>query len=257
MKEILKDNKRINIVRENDVVIKRFKNLTPEQNKMLLGKLERKDELKGIKGFVVPFDYQVKNGKVEEIYTQYVKLPDFFRPDLAPKDFTLEVISKCFDNLNKTLKQAHEKDVVFLDFTSDGNVKYNPKTFETYIMDFEDCQIGNNISFACSMHLVNTPVCNFPKYRNGMQFTKNADIFLLVLRWFNMCTQVQLNYDFMSPEEMLMMMNMNDPEIVRKVILCFSQFGNNEYFDGDFMRIFKEYKMEEYSYDIGRAFVKR
>lgn len=257
MREVLKDSKRINIVRENDIVVKRFKNLTPRQNKMLLGKLERKDELKEIKGFVIPFDYQVKNGKVKEIYTRYVDFPDFFKPDLVSKDFTLEVISNCFENLNKTLKQAHEKDVVFLDFISDGNVKYNPKTFETYIMDFEDCQIGNNASFACNIQLVNTPVYNFPKYRTGMNFTKDADIFLLILKWFNMCTQVKLNYDFILPEEMLMLMNMNDPEIVRKVILCFSQFGNNEYFDGDFIRVFNEYKMEENSCDIGRAFVKR
>lgn len=259
MQQVLKDNDRVRVETDGKFVIKYFKNIPKEQNKILLNKLERKDELKAIQGFVVPEDFEVKKGDVKEIYTKYINYPDFFTKQSfdASSGLSLEVISKCFENLNKTLRQGHEKNVIFLDFISDGNVKYNPKTFQTYIMDYEDCQIDKNPAFAWSLHLQNTKICHLPKYRNGIFFTKNADIFLLILRWFNMCTQMELNTLLMTPTQMLSMMNMNDPNIIRKTELCYVPFGSNEYFDDDFMRIFSDYKFEESSYDIGRAFVKK
>ncbi len=277
----LKDTSRVKVETDGFFVVKKYKNLSREENKTLMGKLERIDDLKQIKGFVVPSDYSLKNGTVNEIYTKYLNLPDFFSnndnlfeglgiqeipglpffgnqllSDNNSKKFDLETISKCFTNLNETLKEGHKNGVVFLDFASKGNLKYNPKTFQTYILDYEDCQIGNNRAFTWSLPLEKNPVTHSRKYRKGIIWNKNADIFLMTLRWFSMCTSIDLE-SFLGPDETMNMMGLDDSEIRRKIKLCYDSKKENEYYDDDFMRICSSYDIEEDSDDYGRCFVKK
>ena len=255
--KILKDDDRIRVVRYGNYVSKQYKNLTKERNFALLGKLELKDKLRKIPGFITPFDYEVKDGKVKEIYTKYVDYPNFCY-DISKDFFSFEVISKCLTNLNKTLREGHKNGVVFLDFISEGNLKYNPETFEVFLIDYEDCQIKDYDSFAWSYKLQNSGFINEKKYRSNKKFTKDADLYLLTIMWFNMCTSLSLEFTNTKPSEMLNLTGMEDSKIINKILLCYDLKKENEYYDTDFIRVYKDYLLEELSEDnFFRSFVKK
>lgn len=255
--KVLKDDERTRVVRYGDYVSKQYKNLTKERNSILLGKLELKDELRKIPGFVTPYDYEVKDGWVKEIYTKYVDHPNFFY-DISKDFFSFEAISKCLTNLNKTLRKGHENGVVFLDFLSEGNLKYDPKTFEVFLIDYEDCQIKEYNPFAWSYELQNSGFINEKKYRFNKRFMKDADLYLLSIMWFNMCTSSKLEFMNIKPYEMLKIMGMDDPKITNKILLCYDLKKENEYYDDDFIRVYNNYALEELSEDnFYRCFVKK
>lgn len=253
---ILKEDNRIKVVKDGDVVCKRYKNLSKEANLSLLGKLEMSEELSIVDGLVTPFDYQVVNGQVKEIYTKFVKYPDLFYDFYSPP-ISFEKITKCLTNLNKTLRCAHQKGVVFLDFITKGNLKYNPETFEVYVLDYEDCQIGKYKAFAYSSVLRYSSVIHNKKYLVDNVFTKDTDLYLLVLTWFRMCTCLGLELTRKKPLDLLENSGMSDSEMLRKILLCYDVKRENEYYDFDFTRVYDEFCLSRSSYDGCRKFVKK
>ncbi len=255
--KVLKDDERTRVIRHGDYVTKEYKNLTKKTNSILLSKLEQKDELRKIPGFITPFDYEVKEGWVKEIYTKYVDYPNFCY-DISKDFFSFEVISKCLTNLNKTLFIGHENGVIFLDFLSEGNLKYNPETFEVFLTDYEDCQIKDYFPFAWSYELQNSRFINEKKYFSNKKFTKDADLYLLAIMWFNMCTSSKLEFIDFKPYEMLKIMGMEDQKLIDKILLCYDLNKENEYYDDDFIRVYNDYSLKMQSDDdFYRRFVKK
>lgn len=221
---VLKDTDRVFVAKKDNYVIKRFRKLSDKNNKNLLGKLERINDTSKISGLIVPEYYETKNGVVKEIYTKYVDLPNL---DYGVTDF--ETITKCLINLEKILKKAHQEDICLLDFTTSGNLKYNPDSCEVYALDYEDMQIGNNLAFACSSKLIQFLSLDNDKYYSDSKFTKESDIFLLIMFWFRLCTYLELPDVFNNPANMLRTVNLHNDEVARNVLLCYDLNRNNEY----------------------------
>lgn len=254
--EILKDTNRISVIKDGNIVIKKFKNLSDKGNKSLLGKLERIDNVKKIKGLVVPFDYKLKNGIVEEIYTNYIDEPDLSYETNNGK-LSFDSICESLSNVDLILKQLHENEILALDFISLGNLKFNKKTNEVYFLDYEDMQVGNNFAFACNQSLRNFLDLKYDKYYDNNRFTFNADIYLLAVFWFKMCTSVQLSNILRSPVNLFSCVNLpNDEEIAKKILLCYDLNDDNKYFDDDFLNMAKFYMLEDNNSDIIRKFKK-
>ena len=78
MSDLLKENSRVKVIKDGNFVIKKYKSLSDEANKILLAKLEVKDKFSDIEGIVIPTDYTKVNGKVNEIITPYIDKPNFY-----------------------------------------------------------------------------------------------------------------------------------------------------------------------------------
>lgn len=246
MREVLKDTERVLVVREDDKVIKSFKNLTEEQNEILLGKLELKEKFKDIKGIVVPEDYTLKNGFVDEIQTQFIDLPDFYS-STGTSLLSFEVISYCMENLNYVLKQGHKNGMVFPDFPSKGNIKYNPQTFEIFLLDYEDNQIDNFPTGVICPTLVKNPLMKSKKYFNKGLYTKEVDIYNMALRWYSLCTGWKLDAEIfrqgLTCSQALENAGIFNEELIMKFTKCFLKNYSNSYFDGDFMDMYIDYEL--------------
>lgn len=255
--QILKDDARTRIVKNGDYVSKQYKCLTAKQNISLLGKLEMKDELGKIPGFIVPVDYEIKDGLVSEIHTRYIDYPDFYY-DSSKRPFSFETITKCLINLNRTLYEGHKNGVVFLDFTSQGNLKYDPETFNVFLVDYEDCQIGDYNAFAWSTSLQKKWLINEKKYCTNWKFTSDADLYLLINMWFYMSTLSNLEHAYINFIDLLKIIGIDDCEMVEKMSLIYNFKKKNEYYDDFFIKMYDNYSLEQIpDMDFVRRFVKK
>lgn len=254
--QIIKDDDRIFVAKEKDYVIKKFKNLSFRGNKYLYEKLESLSNIRNISELITPFYYEIENGRVKEIYTKYIDEPNLYY-DVTKNLISFKTISKCLYNLEKAMKKLHENDIVLADFTTKGNLKYNPINNDIYILDYEDMQVGNSLAFSYSYFLKDFLPINNSKYFDGKKFTKNADIYLLANFWVRLCTTKNLCNIFGNPNEVLRDINLSDNDIVKKILLCYDLKEDNRYFEGDFLNIYLTYRLKYSDDGFSRKFAKK
>lgn len=255
--DILKDTNRIFVAKDNDIVIKKYKCLSDSRNKHLLGKLERIDELKKIKGLVVPEGYEVENGIVKNIYTKYIDYEDLLY-NSCKNELSFETISRCLMNLEKTLKELHNNKIYALDFISNGNLKYNKDTNDIYLLDYEDMQVEDNLAFACNVSLRDFIYMKISKYYDSKKFTYNADIYLLAIFWFKLCTHLELPNISRNPIEMFETVDLPlDEEIAKNILLCYDLNIDNSYFDESFMELNRRFNLDFNEDMYFRKFIKK
>lgn len=246
MRQVLKDNERVMVIREDDKVIKSFKNLTPEQNKILTAKLELKDEFKDIQELILPQDYTFKNGVVDEIQTEYIDFPDFYS-STGTSLLPFETICYCMTDLNFAIKQGNEKGMVFPDFPSKGNIKYDPKTLRIFLLDYEDNQIDKLPAGTICPTLINNPLMKTKKYFNRGLFTKDVDIYNLALRWYSLCTGWRLDSEILKEgltcKQALEKAGIYNDELIMKFTKCFLKNYSNSYFDSEFIDMYLNYEL--------------
>ncbi len=245
------------MIKDGNTIIKKYKHLSNNQNIRLMGKLERISDVKKINGLTVPYGYNVKNGFVQETYTKYIDYDDLsYNTDNGKLSF--ESISKCISNLECILKKLHDNDICALDFSSSGNLKYNSKTNEVCLLDYEDMQVGPNFAFACNTSLRDFLDLSCDKYYASGKFTYNADIYLLAIFWFKMCTSLQLSNMLKKPYDLLDKVNLSiNEEIAKKILLCYDLDSENQYFGEELLKIYDHYNLSDNKYSTLRKFIRK
>ena len=215
--QIIKNNNRILVARQDDYIIKKYKNLSQKSNTYLRMKLEKMSDLKNINELVLPCYYELRNGMVEEIYIKYIDFPNLCY-DVTKNFISFKTITDCFENLEKAIIKLHDKDVILADFSTEGNLKYNPVTKGIYILDYMDMQIDNTPAFSYSYYLKDFLSINAPKYFKHNRFTKNADIYLLANLWLRLCTSQRLCNLTDSPFDTLEKVGILKGNIAKKIL---------------------------------------
>ena len=243
MKE-LKNNERLLVETDEKYVIKHYRQLSNFENELILSKLELKNEFSSISGLITPLDYTVHNGKISDVYTKYIDLPDFFVSSEHPMiDF--KTITEVCENLYQLLTQLANKGLICTDLTSWGNLKYDPKTFMPYILDYEDHQIKEYPSCRISYH-INHPICQTFKYCRDGLYDKNINSLQLLLRWYSLCTS--LDFYKTSAGNMSMaytLVNLTDQEMIEHFNKLFNTAVDNDDLTGTFRTFYDKYDLEK------------
>lgn len=254
--QIIKNDDRVFVARQDDYIIKKYKNLSQKSNIYLRMKLEKMEDLKNINELVLPYYYELRNGVVEEIYTKYIDFPNLCY-DVTKNFISFETITDCFENLEKAIIKLHDKDVILADFSTEGNLKYDPVTKSIYILDYMDMQIDNTSAFSYSYYLKDFLSINAPKYFGHSRFTKNADIYLLANLWLRLCTSQRLCNLTDSPFDTLEKAGILKGDIAKKILACYDLKEDNSYFDETFLEAYQFYTLKYSDGGLSRKFVVR
>lgn len=254
--QIIKNNDRVFVAKQDDYIIKKYKNLSQKSNAYLRMKLEKMSDLENINELVLPYYYELRNGMVEEIYTKYIDFPNLCY-DVTKNFISFETITDCFESLEKALIKLHDKDVILADFSTEGNLKYDPTTKRIYILDYMDMQIGNTPAFSYSYYLKDFLSINAPKYFKHNRFTKNADIYLLANLWLRLCTSQRLCNLTDSPFDTLEKVGILKGDIAKKILACYDLKEDNSYFGKTFLEAYQFYTLKYSDGGLSRKFVVR
>lgn len=242
MSDLLKENSRVKVIKDGNFVIKKYKSLSDEANKILLAKLEVKDKFSDIEGIVIPTDYTKENGKVNEIITPYIDKPNFY-VSLNHPVYDLKTIALVMENLQSLIKQGNDRGLIFTDFVLQGNLRYDPITHKPFIIDYDGYQVDNIPASSLSAYLL-APPFRTKKYYTKELYTRNADLMQLLLRWYSLCTGLDfLKTGIPNVSNAMSLVNLTDKTMVSHFNKLFLNKYNNDDLKGEFMRMYKDYEV--------------
>ncbi len=242
MSDLLKENFRVKVIKEGNFVIKKYKSLSNEDNKILLAKLEVKDKFSDVEGIVLPVDYTMVNGKVNEMIIPYIDKPNFY-VSLTHPVYDLKTIALVMENLQNLIKQGNDRGLIFTDFISEGNLRYDPLTHKPFIIDYDGYQVDNIPATAISGYLQVPQFRTKKYYKNGL-YTRNTDLMQLLLRWYSLCTGLDfLKTGIPNVSNAMGLANLSDKTMISHFNKLFLDRYDNDDLAGEFMRIYKDYEV--------------
>lgn len=242
MSYILKDNSRVEVIKDGDFVIKRYKNLSIKQNQILLAKMEARHKYSDIDGIILPIDYTMVNGRVNEMITPYIDKPDFY-VSLNHPVYDLKTITLVMENLQNLIKKGNDKGLIFTDLVSEGNLKYDPITNKPYIIDYDGYQVDNIPATSISSYLRVPQFTTKKYYKNGL-YTRNSDLMQLLLRWYSLCTGLNfLRIGIPNVSAAMDFVTFDDKDMISHFNKLFIDRDNNDDLVGEFFRIYKDYEV--------------
>lgn len=168
---------------------------------------------------------------------------------------TIETISNYFYKLEKIVKKGNEQGIVFPDLLTYGNVRYNPKTDDITLLDYDGYQIKDFPTWDMSSLLhpeINT--CLFQKkYLKKNRFTNNVDKLSIALEFLLYSTNFNIANHYSKIEKIkeinliLDFVGLDDNSIRYKMLKLFDTKEDNEYLEEDLLRIADMYRLEQHN----------
>lgn len=168
---------------------------------------------------------------------------------------TIEAISNYFYKLEKIVKKGNEQGIVFPDLLTYGNVRYNPRTDDITLLDYDGYQIKDFPTWDMSSLLhpeINT--CLFQKkYLKKNRFTNNIDKLSIALDFLLYSTNFNIANHYSKIEKIkeinliLDFVGLDDNSIRYKMLKLFDTKEDNEYLEEDLLRIADMYRLEQHN----------
>ncbi|MFA5603759.1 MAG: hypothetical protein WDA12_02765 [Bacilli bacterium] len=168
---------------------------------------------------------------------------------------TIETISNYFYKLEKIVKKGNEQGIVFPDLLTYGNVRYNHKTDDIILLDYDGFQIKNLPTWdMCSLLHPKINQCLFhKKYLKQNRFTNNIDKlsiavgFLLFATNFNIANHYSKIDKSREINLILDFIGLDDNSVRYKILKLFNNKEDNEYLEEDLLRIADMYRLEQHN----------
>ncbi len=261
----LKDDARSIVETDKKYVIKRYKNLSKQENKALIRKLKIGKSL-SIDGLITPIDYTLKNGKLDEIYYPYFEGVVF--GDLLNQSgltLPLDVIVDYYEKIEKIVKECHsqEEKIIIPDLLTGGNVLYNPETKAVGIVDYDDCQVGKYETDSISDFIYNKNTAfllHSPKYYRKGLYSENIDMFSIYTGFIYFATKMNLpKVPFLKQDldQYLQMVGFNGTSAAQKIKKICDPRQDNPYLEESFKELRDNFTLTASSPGKPRVLVKK
>lgn len=258
---------------DNDSILKIYKPLLMMIYKMMGISLEYKimqaKPIKNIPEIIVPEIgvYDENNCFVGSIMKSAKGI------DYNTYDDNLSILERCnlkkyadiHTKLESIVKRGNEKKIVFPDLCTCDNI-YIDSLGNIQLIDYDGLQIGEFKVPSMSTSLGDSDQYLIPKYcKNGL-FTPNLDKKSLIILYFILTFNVDLNkIGTINPingkqvtlEDIFDVINLQDNDVKHKVWKCFQSNVENDFLGSDVYRIADEYDMQLRPSPIAGCYFKR
>ena len=176
---------------------------------------------------------------------------NFEKPFVSQSLTDLGVLANRLAALEQIFKRGHQRDIVFHDTLSKGNLHYNPLTRKITILDYDGLQINKLCSGEiCDMlserknPIINTPNCLHIMENYDCYFDKNIDILTLAVEFIYMATNINIalqdeKKDYEYIKFILNFVGIDDPLFIHKIAKIFDERVDNDYIGEDILRLAK------------------
>lgn len=155
-----------------------------------------------------------------------------------------------FSNISKAVERANKRNIVFPDLCTCDNIFINNGKIS--FIDFDGLQIGKHKVYGLSTSLGDESQYENKKYKKGELFTSELDKKSLVLLYFLVTFNIDLNKigninpytgEVLTLYHIFDMLGLKDFDLMQKVYNTLSSDKPGEYIADDAMRIAEEYNM--------------
>lgn len=253
----------------SEILAKRFKNMADRELSMMFKKYNYSKKISDLKGVSLPIDIletekgfsgyiekiipEILNGKMVS-FADYVNSHRF---TITLDDITSYMLKVC-----DIVSACHKTDnnIVNPDLASEGNVWFNQKTKEVCFTDYQDMQVGDIPSQACSSFIVSDPIINTPKYHKKGLYTPNIDLYTLAIRYFYYATKINVPRTMfykINIEDMLKETGISDTSFANCMRVLYDKHKDNMDIREAIIELNENYKISRFKQGQPRVFIRK
>lgn len=210
---------------DENILAKRFKNLSDREKRELLKKYQLSKTFSKINNLSLPIDILETEkgicGYIESIIPgirdgSITSFVDYFHETNG--NFKLEELTDYMLKVNDIVESCHENGIVNPDMSSEGNVWFDTKSKEVFFMDYQGMQVQDISTSAINSFIAFDPVIKLPKYYKKSFYSPNIDLYTMAIRYFYYATKINI------PKTMFLGGNIK--ELIKEVGISGTEFAD-------------------------------